>query len=102
MLLVQWGTEYGAKPDEFYFDLTRQFIEEAASEEEEVDEDSRIFQLSLTFHYKGAAKLEDSNKWCHSPAKAEEFRAFVLSCPGLVATRNAQMKKAVLRLECAG
>jgi len=76
MLLFQWGTYDWGQGNHFELNITRQFIEK------ELDDDSAISQLSLTFKFEPNAETEslgDANRWCSSRAELSAFRAFVIS-----------------------
>ena len=95
MLLVQWGDfDEGV----FEFDITRQFIDEEA-------EDENIRQLSLTFAFKqtdALRKIVEGNRWCHSPMEIAEFRAFILASAVFSAVSQLTPKRVFLELEVAG
>lgn len=74
MLLFQWGMHDSRQADHFEFDLTRQFTVD------DTDGDDGISQLSLTLLFPASEdlrRLESGNRWCHSPADLDDFRAFI-------------------------
>jgi hypothetical protein len=64
MLLYQWGTFDQGDGEFFELDITRQFILEDGSDDE------NIWQLSLTFKFTPTDELrslESGNQWCETP-----------------------------------
>jgi hypothetical protein len=67
---------------QFEIDITRQFIESAA------EDDDAISQLQLTFKFppdKDTATLGDGNHWCNSQSETQQFREFIFSNPAFLA-----------------
>ena len=85
MLLYQWGSyDWGAGLF-FELDITRQFIEGEA-------EDDNVVQLSLTFRYTPTEllrKVGGGNRWCSALHELESFRAFILKSPAFAAVEDA-------------
>ena len=76
MLLFQWGTYNWGDGTQFEIDITLQFIESAA------EDDDAISQLQLTFKFppdKDTAALGDGNHWCNSQSETQQFRKFIFS-----------------------
>jgi hypothetical protein len=76
MLLFQWGTYDWGDGTRFEINITRQFIESAA------EDDDAISQLQLTFKFppnKVTATLGDGNRWCNSQTEIQQFREFISS-----------------------
>jgi hypothetical protein len=76
MLLFQWGTYDWGDGTRFEINITRQFIESAA------EDDDAISQLRLTFRFppdKDTAALGNGNRWCHSRSEIHPFREFISS-----------------------
>ena len=76
MLLYQWGMSRGEDGEFFELALTRQFILDGDSEDE------NIWQLSLTFKFAPTEALrgiESGNKWCPRPRPraVDYFEGFV-------------------------
>jgi hypothetical protein len=78
MLLFQWGTYDWGDGKQFEIDLTRQFIESAA------EDDDAISQLQLVFRFapdKDRYALGAGNRWSNSQSDIDRFREFILSNP---------------------
>ncbi len=78
MLLFQWGTYDWGDGKQFEINLTRQFIESAA------EDDDAISQLQLVFRFapdKDRYALGAGNRWCNSQSDIDTFREFILSNP---------------------
>ena len=76
MLLFQWGTYNWGDGTQFEINITRQFIESAA------EDDDAISQLQLTFKFpsgKDADELGSGNRWCNSQSEIRRFRDFIFS-----------------------
>ncbi len=76
MLLYQWGTYDWGEGKSFEFDLTRQFIVDDGTEDDDV------WQLSLTFKFLPTNDLvskDTGNRWCNNPdpASINEFETFI-------------------------
>ncbi|MCA8993293.1 MAG: hypothetical protein KDA88_14990 [Planctomycetaceae bacterium] len=76
MLLYQWGISPGDHADYFEVDVTRQFILDGESDDED------FWQLSLTFKFVPSESLraiESGNKWCPlpHPKAVDDFECFV-------------------------
>jgi hypothetical protein len=85
MLLFQWGTYDWGNGKQFEIDITRQFIESAA------EDDDAISQLHLTFKFspdKDTAALGAGNRWCKSQSEIRAFREFIMSNPVFRATAD--------------
>jgi hypothetical protein len=81
-LLFQWGTYDWGDGTQFEINITRQFIESAA------EDDDAISPLQLTFKFptdKDAAALGDGNRWCHPQAEVQQFREFIFSSQAFLA-----------------
>lgn len=82
MLLFQWGIYDWGSGKKFEYNITRQFIFPAKSEDddEECEEDT-IWQLSLTLKFQPLDKFEGlkGNQWCASPDEVPEFGKFIES-----------------------
>jgi hypothetical protein len=87
MLLFQWGTYDWSDGANFEINITRQFIESAA------DDDDAISQLQLTFRFlpdNDTASLSDGNCWCNSQSKLQPFREFIFSNEAFLAKADAE------------
>lgn len=76
MLLFQWGTYNWGDGTQFEINITRQFIESAA------EDDDAISQLQLTFKFppgKDSAEFGSGNRWCNSQSEIDPFRDFIFS-----------------------
>jgi len=71
-ILIQWGTHAFTAPPTFQFDVTRQFITEAADEPDE----NEIWQLHLTLHYPAneATEFANGEVWHFDPDTAISAR----------------------------
>jgi len=81
MLLFQWGTHDWGDGTQFEINISRQFIESAA------EDDDAISQLQLTFTFppdKDTAALGDGNHWCKSRSEIQQFREFVFRNPAFL------------------
>jgi hypothetical protein len=79
MLLFQFGTWDWGSGDRFQVDLTRQFIIPGDS-----DDDDVMSRFALTRYFDPSAelaKLGSAEKWCHAPADAASFTAWVCGHP---------------------
>jgi len=83
MLRFQWGVhQWGQQGRFFEFNLTRQFIDADAQEDE------NIRQLSLTCYFLPTPVLEalkPGSKWCASPDELAGFEYFVVKSPAFLA-----------------
>jgi len=89
MLLFQWGTT-PVEPEEFYVNITRQFIH--------TDQDEP-YQLSLSFYFPATtslASLKSGNRWCQSPDGIAELSKFLASSPAIDAVGSALPKRVEL------
>ena len=87
MLLFQWGTYDWGAGRFFEVNLTRQFIEQGADED-----DDAMSQLGLTYRFEptpGREALGEGNRWCQGPEELASFRAFVSSSPPCAALAGA-------------
>ena len=76
MLLYQWGTYDWGDGSQFEINITRQFIELGA------EDDDAISQLQLAFKFppdKDTAGLGNGNRWCNSQSEIHRFREFIFS-----------------------
>ena len=77
-LLFQWGTYDWGDGLHFELDITRQFYEQFAPE------DNAISQLNLTYRFEPTTELEALGKgtrWCDGLGEVDAFRDFVHSAP---------------------
>jgi hypothetical protein len=79
MLLVQWGRWdwIGEGNSTWQFDITRQAMAAA----EEID-DQEMWQFSVRLHFADSPesrRIEESNRWCRSPADIDDWHDFVRS-----------------------
>ena len=102
MLLYQWGTydwgTHDADGMHFELDITRQFIVGDG-------EDDDIWQLSLTFFFAPSPTARAAgagNRWCHSPSRCDELRAFIRSTSAYAFASAAPVLRVDLDYECAG
>jgi hypothetical protein len=87
MLLFQWGTYNWGDGIQFEINLTRQFIESGA------EDDDAISQLQLTFKFppdKDTAGLGNGNRWCNSQSETQKFREFIFSNRAFLATADKE------------
>jgi hypothetical protein len=85
MLVFQWGTYNWGDGTQFEINITRQFIESAA------EDDDAISQLQLTFKFppdKDTAALGDGNRWCESQSETQQFREFIFSSRAFLANAD--------------
>ena len=76
ILLFQWGTYDWGDGKHFEINLTRQFIESAA------EDDDAISQLQLVFRFasdKDRHALGAGNRWCNSQSEIDRFRGYITS-----------------------
>lgn len=81
MLLFQWGLSDWGDGASFAYDITRQLIPQAASDDAELS--SFIGQLSLTLKFPSSAELEEimaGNEWCCRPSELVNFLAVISGC----------------------
>lgn len=82
MLLFQWGTyDWGDGP-QFEINITRQFMESAA------EDDDAISQLQVTFKFppdRDPAALGNGNRWCNSQSEIQQFREYIFSTRAFLA-----------------
>jgi hypothetical protein len=82
MLLFQWGTYDWGNGTQFEVNVTRQFIEL------EAEDDDAISQLQLTFKFppdKATTVLGNGNRWCNSQSEILPFSEFIYSNPAFLA-----------------
>jgi catechol 2,3-dioxygenase-like lactoylglutathione lyase family enzyme len=103
MLLLQWGTYLGLRPDGLVdelanLNLTRQLIPEVQ------EDDDDIWQLGLTFEFSPAdfRGLKDGDRWCQSLAELAQFREYVLASAPVAKCSQLQVQRARLIYECVG
>ena len=74
-LMFQWGIFEAGKAGRYFdFNLTRQFVDDEAGQDEQTT------QLSLTCHFTPTAELEalkTGSKWCASPDELAGFEYFI-------------------------
>jgi len=90
MLLYQWGVYNWGKGENFEFDITRQFIEGNAHDDE------AISQMRLTAYFEPKPSLRNisaGNRWCESLAEVPEFERFVLSSAAYNSARQLTPSK---------
>jgi hypothetical protein len=91
MLLFQWGTYDWGEGEAFEFNITRQLMGD--------DEDAEVRQLRLTFRFEPTSALRalaQGNRWCQSPQRLDEFRAFVLGTPAFAAVGRCRADEVCL------
>ena len=101
MLCYQWGSYDWGEGEFFDLSLTRQFILEGTSEDE------NIWQLSLRFKFKpddALRQLGSGNRWCDSPhqANVDELERFVRDSLPFRAVTNRTAASVQLTYESAG
>ena len=98
MLLFQWGTYDWGEGRFFEINITRQFIEQGAEED-----DDEMSQLSLTYRFEPTREREalgEGNRWCSGVEELAAFRSFVLSCASCVALADCQASAVALDHGC--
>jgi hypothetical protein len=93
MLLFQWGTYDWGSGRNFELNITRQFIEEAAQD------DDAISQLSLTYRFEPTTELEGiepGNLICEGSQASTVVRDFAVTHPAFVAVADQKPKAAKL------
>jgi hypothetical protein len=84
MLLFQWGVISAVELEEFYLNITRQFI---------LPDEDEPYQLSLHFAFPAGASppgLKAGNRWCRTPQEIDKFGKFIESSPAYVAVGSAR------------
>jgi hypothetical protein len=99
MLLYQWGTyDWGDGPS-FQFDITRQLIAVAGSDDDD------IWQLSVTLHFEPSAATQAvgaDDQWCHHPDELEEMRRFILASEPMRLFAGRRARRVEVTYEVAG
>jgi hypothetical protein len=94
MLLFQFGTYDLGRGRHFRFDLTRQL------RWTDDEDDDRIYQLHLTFLLTptpASDALGRGNRWCRSPERRDDLRAFIVASPAYAAACDASDLRVELR-----
>lgn len=95
MLLYQWGCYDWGNGEFFELNITRQFIDGAA-------EDEDIRQLSLTFRFPPSAdfrKAGEGNSWCRTPDDVRRFRSKIESSRAFKAAVREDAAQVTLELQ---
>ena len=92
MLLFQWGGYDFGEGETYRYDITRQFIQSGS------EGDDGMSQLSLTVHFTVTDKLRllKGNRWCLSPAEADEFEQFIRTHEATLAVATLKPLKGTL------
>ncbi len=91
MLLFQWGIyDFDRTGPTFQCDITRQFIEAGAHDDE------GMTQLSFTFHFQPSPvfeKIPEGNKWCSGLNELNEFEKFITNTEAFKSVSGARPLK---------
>jgi hypothetical protein len=92
MLLFQFGAYNWGEGETYNYDITRQFIVSGS------EGDDGMSQLCLTVHFTVTDTLRaiKGNRWCSSPAQADEFEQFIRSNPATQAVAILRPLKVTL------
>jgi hypothetical protein len=101
MLLYEWGTYDWGQGEFFEIGLTRQFILDGTSDDE------NIWQLSLRFKFKpddALRQVGSGERWCDSPQKdhVDELELFVSNSSPFRTVANRRAASVELTYQCAG